>query len=58
MENKLLVWVGLFGLVVAVLMKLMMPGGIAILVASIISSLFGVTLETYMGKKGGAVHES
>ena len=58
MENKLMIWTGLFGLLIAVIVKFVLPGGIAILVASIIASLFGVVLETYLSKKGGTLHES
>lgn len=58
MENKIMVCTGLFGLLIAVLMKLWLQNGIAILVASILASLFGVFLEMLRGKKEVIIRES
>ncbi|MGP6139379.1 AzlC family ABC transporter permease [Jeotgalibaca sp. A127] len=58
MENKIMVWTGLFGLVIAVLMKMLLQNGIAILIASILASLFGLALEIIKNRKEGIVHES
>lgn len=57
MENKTMVWTGVFGLGIAVLLKMVLPNGIAILLASILASLFGLMLEKVQSK-GEVQHES
>lgn len=58
MDNQIVVWTGIFGMAVAILLKLILPSGIVILFASVLASLFGLSLELFKDWKGARLHES